>query len=438
MPRGKSHRRSEAAKRRIEAVRIQLFGTAKASSDFVAQHGTGWRHTVRKWPPSEVTNHCHKLVIPEGLPDKKFVLVIGDSHLRSFVDGIVEMASGCIQFGFISTPGGAAADLRLEILNAVIPREPDAVCIMAPSNNLTASRNPEEAGQEFERYLLAVCSRWPKVFCTGFIPRLTEPREKQNLFQQEFHRRSAKLGITYYPVADYFPLGRLNLWCRDGIHLSDNHGMQMLKQLIWVFSYKFMYLSAPKPLVQSQASTPYKQRFLPRVVVKGEERSRPSSPLPTEWTLVRSGRKRNFSGESDCLSDSPKKRVVHHQRDHTPVALSACDIPSNPVHFSPAILVAMETVSPSAVPDVHTGTETKPVELQKKAAVSKSRRVRQKVSAVSCATPARDAEFVLAENTVVLKPPKVFVSDALPACPHVASDGPAVLPTRVRMAFHRL
>ncbi|XP_054879751.1 uncharacterized protein LOC129354276 [Poeciliopsis prolifica] len=201
------------------------------------------------------------------------------------------MASGCFQFGFMSTPGACAADLRLEVLNAVLPREPDAVCVMAPSNNLTASRHPEEAGQEFEKYLKAVCSRWPKVFCTGFVPRLTEPREKQTLFEQEFHRRSAKLGIRYYPLADYFSLNSLNLWCRDGIHLSDDHGMQILKELIWVFSYQFMESSAPQPLVQSQRTPPYQPRFVPRVVVKGEERSRPASPLPTEWMLVRSGRK---------------------------------------------------------------------------------------------------------------------------------------------------
>ncbi|KAM4585663.1 uncharacterized protein V3H82_004637 [Fundulus diaphanus] len=428
MPRGKSHRRSEAAKKRVEAVRLGRVGIPKASSDFVPVRGMGLHHKVKTWPTSDVTNHCHKLVIPEGTSDKKFVLVIGASHLRSFVDGVVVMASGDIQFGFMSTPGASAADLRLEVLNAVIPREPDAVCIMAPSNNLTASRHPEEAGQEFERYLLAVCSRWSKVFCTGFVPRLTESREKQTVFQQEFHRRSAKLGIPYYEIADYFPLDDLDLWCNDGIHLSDNHGMHILNHLIWMFAYEFMELSAPKPLVQSQATPPYKSRFVPRVVVKGEERSRPSSPLPTEWTLVRSSRKRNLSGESDCLFDSPKKRVVHHQREHSPVAFSEYVIPSNPVCFSPAILVAMETVSPSATQDVCTGTETKPVEHPIKPSVSKSRRVRQKVSAASCATPARGAELLLAENTVVPKRSRIFVSDARPACPRVASDCSAVGP----------
>uniref|UniRef100_A0A3B3YXZ1 Uncharacterized protein n=1 Tax=Poecilia mexicana TaxID=48701 RepID=A0A3B3YXZ1_9TELE len=347
----------------------------------VIGRGTGWRHSVRPWPASEVTNHCHKLVIPEGRPDKKFVLLIGASHLRSFVDGIVEMPSGCLEFGFMSTPGACAAHLRLEVMKANVPREPDAVCVMAPSNNLTASRHPEEAGQEFERYLLTVCSRWPKVFCTGFIPRLTESREKQDLFQQEFHRRSAKLGIPYYPTADHFPLDRLALWCRDGIHLSDDHGMHILRNLIWNAGYQFLELSAPKPLVQSQATPPYQPRFVPRVVVKGVESPRrsPPSPHPSEWTVVRSGRKRNDSGESDSLSDSPKKRVVHYKSDGTPVALRECFIPLNPVRFSPAILVAMETVSPSALPDVHTGTESKPVEHKKKQALPKRSRVTREV-----------------------------------------------------------
>ncbi|XP_014834877.1 PREDICTED: uncharacterized protein LOC106912581, partial [Poecilia mexicana] len=292
------------------------------------------------------------------------------------------MPNGCLQFGFMSTPGACAAHLRLEVMKANVPLEPDAVCIMAPSNSLTASRHPEEAGEEFERYLFAVCSRWPKVFCTGFVPRLTESREKQNLFQQEFHRRSAKLGIPFFSTADHFPLDRLALWCRDGIHLSDDHGMHILRNLIWNAGYQFLELSAPKPLVQSLATPPYQPRFVPRVVVKRVESPRrsPPSPHPSEWTLVRSGRKRNHSGEWDSLSDSPKKRVVHYLQLFVKYncqchwylnsnfafierwdscGFKECFIPLNPVRFSPAILVAMETVSPSALPHVHTGTEVK-------------------------------------------------------------------------------
>uniref|UniRef100_A0A3P9PEN8 Uncharacterized LOC103460286 n=1 Tax=Poecilia reticulata TaxID=8081 RepID=A0A3P9PEN8_POERE len=365
MPRGKSYRRSVAALRRMETARVRV-GIPVTSSDFVSRSGTGWQHRVKDWPSSSFTNHCHKLVIPEERSDGKFVLLIGASHLRSFADGIVKISDGCIDFGVMCTPGASAADLRIEAYHAVVPRQPDAVCVTAPSNNLTASLNPEEAGEEFEKYLLTVLYRWPKVFCTGFPLRLTESLEKQNLFQQEFHRRAAKLGIPYFPVADYFPLKRPNLWSPDGIHLSDDHGMPILQKFMWMFAYRYLEISTPKPPVQSQAATGYKPRFVPRIVVKGEERRVPSLPS-SEWTLVRSGRKRNHSGELES-SDSLKTRVVHHKIDGTPVSLRKCSVLLNPSRFSPDILVAMETVSPSDLSDVHTGNETNSVEHQKKSA----------------------------------------------------------------------
>lgn len=73
------------------------------------------------------------------------------------------MPDGCLSFGVMSTPGACADLLRTEVVQAVLPREPDAICVMAPSNNLTASRTVDEAGDAFEWYLRAVCSRWPKV-----------------------------------------------------------------------------------------------------------------------------------------------------------------------------------------------------------------------------------------------------------------------------------
>uniref|UniRef100_A0A3Q0SV64 Uncharacterized protein n=1 Tax=Amphilophus citrinellus TaxID=61819 RepID=A0A3Q0SV64_AMPCI len=251
----------------------------KPSGDFVARHGTGWHHKVNMWPASEVTDLSHKFVIPEGRPDKRFVLLIGASHLRSFADGIVKVSNGCIDFGVICTPGACAAKLRQEVLHAVVPREPDAVCVMAPSNNLTASINPEEVGQEFEQYLLAVCRHWPKdsiaVFCTGMVP------------------------------------------------------------------YQFLELSAPKPLVQNQAAPPYKPRFVPRVLVKGVE-SVPPPPLQKSFTYASSG----------------KKFLVYLSVNN---------------HYKYLIF------SPSALEDVHTGNETKPVEHPKKQAASRTRRWRQQV-----------------------------------------------------------
>ncbi|XP_015259618.1 PREDICTED: uncharacterized protein LOC107104187 [Cyprinodon variegatus] len=216
MPRGRSHRRSEAARRRLEVTRTERIGIQQPSVDFVPLGGTGKRHKVRKWEASLVTPHQHKLVIPDGSPDKQFILVIGASHLRSFADGIVRMPAGRFVFGFMSTPGAAANDLRLEVLNAEVSREPDAVCILATSNDLTASNTPEQAGQSFERYLKAVLSRWPKAFCMSMVPRLTEPGEKLNFYNQEFHHRAKRLGVSFTSIAEYYPRSRRQLWCRDG------------------------------------------------------------------------------------------------------------------------------------------------------------------------------------------------------------------------------
>lgn len=73
------------------------------------------------------------------------------------------MPEGCLSFGVMSTPGASADELRTEVEHAVLPREPDVVCVVAPSNNLTSSRTVDEAGVALRDFLSAVCSRWPKV-----------------------------------------------------------------------------------------------------------------------------------------------------------------------------------------------------------------------------------------------------------------------------------
>uniref|UniRef100_A0A3P9Q1V4 Uncharacterized protein n=1 Tax=Poecilia reticulata TaxID=8081 RepID=A0A3P9Q1V4_POERE len=323
MPREKSYRRSLAARRRRETAGVQVGIPATSSVEPAGD-------IVKNWPSSSFTNHCHKLVIPEEICLHIFVLLIGASHLRSFADGI-KISDGCIDFGVMCTPGASVADLRIEAYHAVVPRQPDAVCVTAPSNNLTASLNPDDTGEEFEKYLLTVVYRLPKVFCTFFPLRLTESLEKQNLFQQEFHRLSCVLIC-----------GALM------IHLSDDHGMPILQKLMWM------------PTVQNQAATGYKPRFVPRIVMKGEERRVPSLPS-SEWRLVRSGRKVSIFLQFPC--SGRKVRVVHHKIDGTPVALRECSIPLNPFHFS----------------DVHTGNETKSVEHQKKPAVLRTKLGRRQV-----------------------------------------------------------
>ncbi|XP_054862799.1 uncharacterized protein LOC111582373 [Amphiprion ocellaris] len=254
-----------------------------------ARRGTGYRHAVQKWPTSSLTGRSHKLVIPAESPHKKFVLLIGDSHLRSFADGFGEMPEGGLSFGVQSTPGATAAELTTEVVHAALPRtpatrdaEPSAlkssqkapprkqpasphppsclegggnhaavgtkmvtktktvckyclttipyitgnttnmtthlrrhhpdkssasgaedkcivaslpatVCLLAPSNNLTASRTIEHASADFGKLLAIVCANYKNVVVVDFPPRLNIDVQLQQLFREEYHRVAARM-----------------------------------------------------------------------------------------------------------------------------------------------------------------------------------------------------------------------------------------------------
>ncbi|XP_060776815.1 uncharacterized protein LOC132886277 [Neoarius graeffei] len=233
--------------------------------------GTGFRHRVLRWPTSKLTGRSHKLVIPPESPDKKFVLIVGDSHLRSIADGFAVMPEGKFSFGVMSTPGAHAAQLRTEVLHADLPRAPAAVCVLAPSNNLTASRTIEEAAVDYASFLTAVRSRWPEVFVLDV------------LLRQEYHRVTARMGVRYFSVAEHFPLTRLELWSRDGVHLSDREGMGILTQLLWAVTEQFLKTPPPPP-VSPTPSQPL-GKVSPKLVVKGEVCA-PLSPDPFQWKVV--------------------------------------------------------------------------------------------------------------------------------------------------------
>ncbi|KAM4574033.1 uncharacterized protein PAE49_007439 [Odontesthes bonariensis] len=105
------------------------------------------------------------------------------------------MPEGRFSFGVMSAPGACAKQLRKEVMSVALPQIPDAVCVLAPSNDLTASRTVEEAGAAFGRLLATVCNRWPKVFVADFVPRLTVEGGYQKLVRQEFHRVAARYGM---------------------------------------------------------------------------------------------------------------------------------------------------------------------------------------------------------------------------------------------------
>ncbi|XP_035989961.1 uncharacterized protein LOC118561833 isoform X1 [Fundulus heteroclitus] len=250
------------------------------------------------------------------------------------------MPEGKFSFGFLATPGASAAQLRREVQKAVLPRTPEVVCLLAPSNNLTASRTPEEAAVDFDNLLTTICSRWTNVVVVDFPPRLVVEESLQLLLRQAYHRVAVRRSVRYLSVAEYFPLSRLELWSKDGVHLSDSPGMEVLAQLLWVATYTQLEASEPKSPAPVMASPPPVRSSPPsRLVVVGEVAS-PHLSNPFEWTLVEGGQKQQVQGD---VSPHTSKRMVDQQGD-----LLDSSIPPNPVWFSPALLEEMDRIVPSS------------------------------------------------------------------------------------------
>ncbi|KAI4797043.1 hypothetical protein KUCAC02_026589 [Chaenocephalus aceratus] len=392
MPRLKSSRRS-----RHQSTRgcDTVWGISKpGSARFAPAGGTGGRHRVQKWPISSLTGRQHKLVVPAESPDKNLSSLLEQSHLRSIVDGIVKMPGGRFSFGAMCTPGACATQLRTEAANAVLPRTPDAVCVMAPSNNLTSSRTITEAGVDFGKLLATAMSRWPNVFALDFVPRLTVDPDYQDMMRQEFRRVAARMGVKYTPIAEYFPVKDLDLWSRDGVHLSDTVGMPILVGSIWNAAYLQLVPAEPTPSPVVHRRSPPARRVTPRVIVKGEVAKSPQ-PDPSKWTVIGQGRKRSQHDEPEQSIDALQPAGTVQQEE-----LEESYFPLTPVWFSSAMLVEMDKISPSHLPGPDECTPPSP-KRQKKAKMAP----KQRAPASKRTLAMRQGEAAPMVVEVILRPP---------------------------------
>nr|XP_054591539.1 uncharacterized protein LOC129155839 [Nothobranchius furzeri] len=332
MPRGKGYRRAQALKSRqfMPKPVEELFKVVPSCTAFTPRHGTGFRHRVCRWPLSPNTGKSLKVIIPPETSDKKFVFVIGDSHLRAIVDGYVKVPEGKLSFGYLSVPGGTAAHLTTEVRQLVIPRVPDAVCLLAPSNNLDSPIS--EGEKDFKRLLNTVSTLCPNVFVLDFPPRLSHDKVVQDHLRMMFHRVSVQMDVPYSSIAENFPFHRLDLWGRDGVHLSDSDGMDIFAQLLWQKTY--LHLQSQKAQVTSKKSAA-------RVVVEDAKPIQPQADQ-SKWRVVLPGKKRSTpAGPKEQRSSS--KTIRLHEAE---VCFAV-----NPKYFHEDLLHVLEKDS-TGCPDV--------------------------------------------------------------------------------------
>ncbi|XP_068433656.1 uncharacterized protein [Clinocottus analis] len=181
--------RSTAAKKRLLDFKLVPI-TLQPPRPVSLALGTGRCHRVIPWPISIFTRKQHKLVIPDESPNKKFVLLVGDSHLQSFAHGFAEVPAE-LSVGVMSSPKACAKLLRTEVLNADVLHAPGVVVLMAPSSSLTAigvSREP----------ILTVpfdTKLYVTVVVVDFPPRRNVEMDLQEFLRPEFRRVAASGGL---------------------------------------------------------------------------------------------------------------------------------------------------------------------------------------------------------------------------------------------------
>ncbi|XP_030014313.1 uncharacterized protein LOC115435841 [Sphaeramia orbicularis] len=194
--------------------------------------GSGTRPPVFAWRKSRHSGKQHKVFIPQESTNKELVLVVGDSHLRSFVEGdVVIRPHGPYGFGFSSSLGATAHELELEVQQLHVDRQV-SLCVVLATGNDTDKKTLTQAGQDFERLLSTVLRRWKKACVVDFPTCHTVSEAVQNQFRQEYRRLAEANGLRYVSCADKFPMDNLGLWVRDGVHLSVPEGVQVLADLI--------------------------------------------------------------------------------------------------------------------------------------------------------------------------------------------------------------
>ncbi|XP_068433657.1 uncharacterized protein, partial [Clinocottus analis] len=203
IPHGRGYRWSTAAKKRLLDFKLVPI-TPQPPRPVSLALGTGRCHQVIPWPISIFTRKQHKLVIPDGSPNRKFVLLVGDSHLQSFAHGFAEVPAE-LSVGVMSSPKACAKLLRTEVLNADVLHAPGVVVLMAPSSSLTAigvSREPiltvpfkTWTMPIFLSYLGGPSHHQFWVVVVDFPPRRNVEMDLQEFLRQEFWRVAASGGV---------------------------------------------------------------------------------------------------------------------------------------------------------------------------------------------------------------------------------------------------